>query len=343
MRILSFYQKLKEIHSSNLLLVISLFVALIQIYLILYTSITFLPIFELELYKFIYIIILIYMTIISFLRFITLNPLFKTYWMIEIVSVLPSWILIIFYYHQFYDLTGAIYFKGTIFLRLIPIIQILIEEKTFYLREHYPIFFNKMMNTVGLSIIFFLFSGGIFTSYLYTEYLTKEKENRLIQVQNLTKSYPLQELYKQVPGWILKIEQNQQGKYYEIYYYDKSFVQNHLIPNIHFVYAQGKDPSEGIFVSFIDLYKNKNYLEIIYLTTSFIITAVLSILLRYYYKTYVFLPIEKANIVLDLRLSGEEIPFIDLSFIRKDQGYDEILNLIKKIDLLYHKLLELED
>jgi hypothetical protein len=157
MRILSFYQKLKEIHSSNLLLVISLFVALIQIYLILYTSITFLPIFELELYKFIYIIILIYMTIISFLRFITLNPLFKTYWMIEIVSVLPSWILIIFYYHQFYDLTGAIYFKGTIFLRLIPIIQILIEEKTFYLREHYPIFFNKMMNTVGLSIIFFSF------------------------------------------------------------------------------------------------------------------------------------------------------------------------------------------
>ncbi len=186
-------------------------------------------------------------------------------------------------------------------------------------------------------------SGGIFTSYLYTEYLTKEKENRLIQVQNLTKSYPLQELYKQVPGWILKIEQNQQGKYYEIYYFDKSFVQNYLIPNIHFAYVQGKDPSEGIFVSFIDLYKNKNYLEIIYLTTSFIITAVLSILLRYYYKTYVFLPIEKANIVLDLRLSGEEIPHIDLSFIRKDQGYDEILNLIKKIDLLYHKLLELED
>jgi len=331
---------IKEIPQNNLILVLSLFIILIQTFIIFYTSISIPTFFELELLKIIYIAILIYFTIISILRLISKNPIFKPYLAIDIFSIIPSWILVIFFYDQFYETTGAIFLKGSIFLRLIPLIQILLEEKTFYLKDQYPIFFNRMISTISISSILFIFSGGILTSFLYNEYLKKEKENRINQIQNLIKTYELIEIPTKIPNWIIKIEQNQQGKLYEIYYINKNLLQDSLIPNIHFVYLQGKNPSEGLLISFLDLYKNKNYLELIYLITSYLMLGCLYFILRYYYKKYVFYPIEKINTVLELRLMGEDIQQTDLFYTKEKIPFDEIQILIQKIDELYHKLTE---
>ncbi|GIX42543.1 MAG: hypothetical protein KatS3mg129_2276 [Leptospiraceae bacterium] len=342
-KLILLFQKIRELPENNLILVISLFVTIIQITIIIYTTIFFIPIYQLEFLKIVYTILLIYFTIISLLRIISKNSIFRSFMAIDFFSILPSWILIIFFYNEFYELTGAIFFKGLIFLRLIPLLQILMEEKTFYLRKHHPVFFNKMISIVSISTIFFIFSGGILTSYLYNEYLKKEKENRINQITNLIKTFPLNELPQKIPNWILKIEQNQLGKLYEIYYIDKSFLNSSLIPNMHFTYLPGKNPTEGLLISFIDLYRNKNLLELVYLITSFLMLGCIYFILRYYYIKYVFLPIEKINTVIELRLKGEDVPYTDLTFIQRSNEYNEINQLISNIDALYKMLTELEN
>lgn len=337
---LNFFFKLKEIPKSNVWLIISLFLTVIQSYIILYSSINILQIQHLDMMKHIYIAILIYFTIMSFLRWTSKNPIFYSFTWLEIVSVIPSWILILFFYNDFYDVPGAIFYKSAIFLRFIPLITILLEEKSFYLKEHYPIFFYKMITYVSISIITFLFAGGVLMSFLYNQYFTKEKENRINQLQNLIKIYNLTELNKLYPKWILKIEHNVQGKLYEIYYYDKELIKKTLIPNVHFTYIQGKHPSEGIYVSFIDLITNKNYLELIYLITSIVMLNCIFLILRHYYKKFIFDPLEKANSVIELRLKGEEIESIDLESLHVSEQDNEIIKLIRNIDKLYNDLRE---
>lgn len=344
-KMLSFFRFLKKLLTlpqTNLSLIFSLIFTILLLVIIIVTSITILPLTYLEILKWIFVTILSLLTVESFIKLFSQNRLFRSYAQLELLSSFPSWIIVIFFPEDFYDLSGSLLLKGMLFSRLFPLFQILLEEKTFHLKEQLPIFFNRMVTVTSISSFLFIYAGGLLTSMLYDKYLEKEKENRIIQVSNLLKVYDLHEIPKKVPSkWILKIQEFKSQKNLEIYFTDKRNLQEVFIPNIHFVYLQGKTPDEGLILSFLDLYKNKNYLELVYLITSFLMIGYIYFTLYYYYKKYVFVPLEKANTVVELRLMGEDIRETDLPDIQ--HYHNEIIQFIKKNDELYRKLMELEN
>ncbi|MCS7205070.1 MAG: hypothetical protein NZ853_05190 [Leptospiraceae bacterium] len=340
-KILLLLKKFRELPENNLSLILSLILNIIQLTIVIYTSVFILPISYLEALKWFFLFNLILLTLESLVKLLSQNKLFRSYSKLELLSSLPSWILIIFFPENFYDAPGVLLIKGMLFLRLFPLLQILLEEKTFHLKEHLPIFFNKMVSVVSISSFIFIYSGGLFTIMLYDKYIQKEKEYRISQITHLLKIYSIEELPNHYPQkWILKIERRKQDKHYEIFFIDREMLKSSLIPNIHFSYVVGKFPDESIIVSFLDLYQNKNYLELIYMITSLLMIGGIYFLLYFYYKKFVFLPLEKGTIVLELRLMGEDIKTTDLPDLKNQ--HNEIIEFIKKSDLLYKKLTELE-
>ncbi|MFN3603418.1 MAG: hypothetical protein ACK4UJ_01775 [Leptonema sp. (in: bacteria)] len=334
---------LRNLTNHPILLVISFLITIINVGIIAYTSLIILPLQYLWILKIIHFIILIFFTLENLLRLICTNPYIRSYFFLDFFTILPSWILHIFFEPQFYDLPASTLLRGVLFLRLVPLTQILLDEKTFHYKEKLPSFFNNMSSSLSIVVFTFIFLGSLFTSFLYAKYVETERENRIHQIQSLTKFYNVKEIVQKVPAkWILKIEQKETGKLYEIYYVNKDFLRDSLIPDVHFIFLEGKTPSEGILVSFLDLYKNKNYLETIFLITSFFMIAFTYLITRFYYRKYVFDPIEKAYNVLSLRLLGEDIQFTDLESMGIKKESNEITFFLEKVDEMYNSLMELE-
>lgn len=342
-KLTNFFLEIRNLSSKPIVLVISFFITVASVAITSYTSLRILSIETLNILKNINFIFLIFFTIENFLRMISANSYIRSYIILDFLTILPSWILYIFFNLQYYDIPGSILLRGIIFLRLVPLTQILLDERSFHFKEKLPSFFSKMISILSIVIFSFIFLGSMFTSILYDKYIEKEKENRIHQIQSLTKFYSLKEIIQKVPPkWILKIEQKEEGNLYEIYYINKEFLKNSLVPDYHFTYIEGKTPSEGILVNFLDLYINKNYLEIIFLTTSFFMIVFFYFISRYFYKKYVFDPIEKAYNVVYLRILGEEITTTDIKAIYRKNQNNEIIQLIRKVDELYNSLLEQE-
>lgn len=338
-----FIKVLRNLANQPFLLVISFFITLVSISISAYTAIDIVEIRHLFILKDINFLILIFFTIENFLRLISNNSYIRSFYILDLLTILPTWILYLFFSLQFYDIPASVLLRGIIFLRLVPLVQILLDEKSFHFKEKLPSFFNKMISYLSLVVFLFIFLGSLFTSILYAKYIDKEKENRILQIQSLTKFYNIKELIQKVPPqWILKIEQKEISKTYEVYYINKEFLQNSLIPNLHFTYVEGKNPTEGILVSFLDLYLNKNYLETIFLFTSFFMIAFVYFIFYNYYRNYILDPIEKAYNVICLRIEGEEIEYTDLHSLKAKDQNNEIIHFIHKVDELYSLLREQE-
>ncbi len=340
-KLTSLVSLLRNLADQPFSLIISFFITLVSISISAYTAVAIIEIKYLLILKDINFFILIFFSIENFLRLISNNSYLRSFYILDLLTIIPSWCLYLFFSHQFYDIPASIFLRGMIFLRLVPLIQILLDEKSFHFKEKMPSLFNKMISSISLIVFLFIFLGSLFTSILYAKYIEKEKENRIHQIQSLTKFYHLKELIQKVPPqWILKIEQKEIQQTYEIYYINKEFLQNSLIPNLHFTYIEGKNPTEGILVSFLDLYINKNYLETIFLFTSFFMIAFVYLIFYYYYKNFILDPIEKAYNVICLRIQEEEIKSTDLQLMKIKDQKNEITHFIHKVDELYTLLTE---
>ncbi len=287
------------------------------------------------------IIFYIYISFIleTLIRIISRNKFFRSFLVLDIFSLLPYLSIFLFKINMESPIIST--FQFLFFLRLVPLFYFIIYLKSFQVKENISSFVYYFSSTLSITIFILLLSWITFMIILYSQYIESEKLNRIHQVENLSKIYNLKELKEKFPEWIIKIEDNSKENNFEILYIDEQILRNYLIPNTHFVYLQGKNPAQGIIISFIDLYKNQNLLVFTFLILSFLIVSFMNFMIQYFLKREWLILIEKAIIVTKLRLFGEIIPNTDLT-LNDPKIVNEIYYLIQLNDELYKKLLETE-
>ena len=116
--------------------------------------------------------------------------------------------------------------------------------------------------------------------------------------------------------------------------FDPDYVREHFRYETDYIQLDGVNPGESVQISFRDLNRRREVVELATLGTGICVVFALLISLNYYLNHLILTPVERAMRVTELRLNGEEIEASDI----RQVPFTEVTLLINAVDLLYQKM-----
>ena len=235
------------------------------------------------------------------------------------------------------DFPGLYLIEGVRSLRLLQSVQY------FYLQRQFGLTGERLMSSIkarifaGVStlLFFIILAAGIAVSVVLHNLTETQKQNRLQQVRVQAQSYGVLQarlLFHSVMAVTIttpdskRLIRNEQ--------FSPEHVKEHFRYGEDYIQLDGVRPGESVQISFYDLNRRRDSVELATLVTGILVVVALLISLNHYLDALILDPVERAHRVTELRLNGEELETTEIRQI----PFTEITLLINGVDLLYQKM-----
>lgn len=235
-----------------------------------------------------------------------------------------------------FDLPGADLLKGIRIMRMIYFAQF------FYLQRQLGLSLGPMRSSikgrifVGVASIqfFFIIAAGIGVSLVHADLVAVQKKNRFEQIAQYASDFGIQRAYGAFKAYILYARQIGAGGNFEITGPDYERIKTHYVAGSDFEYVEGVIPGGTLQISYRDLNRRQQLLELTVLLVSAFVLITLLFSLNFFLNRLVLEPVDRAMRVCELRMHGEELESTQVS----QAPYTEITALVNRIDATYQKM-----
>lgn len=235
-------------------------------------------------------------------------------------------------------------FPGLILIQGIRSLRLLHSVQYFYLQRQMGLTAERVMSSTKTrifsgvsSILFLIILGlGVVVSVVMFDLTESQKQNRLQQVRVQATSYGVLQAKLLFQDFVMAVTVNVDGEKQTITSdrFDPEHVRQYFRYQHDYLQLDGVNPGESVRISFRDLNRRREIVELITLATGICVICALLLSLNFYINNLVLQPIERAMRVMELRLNGEEIQNSDI----RQTPFTEVVLLINGVDLLYQKL-----
>lgn len=238
---------------------------------------------------------------------------------------------------------GVYLIKGVRALRLLHSVQYFYSQKQLGLAGERMVHSElkaRIFAGVATILFFFILAIGLAVAGVTRDLRETQKKNRVQQITLQAASYGALQSMLLFNDTVISVKTFVNGEIQE--------ARNERYPTerIAAYFAYGRDyvqidgqqggirPGESIQVSFKDLNRSGEAVELLILAAGVVVVAALLFSLNFYLNRLVIDPVERATRVLELRLRGEEIERSDVL----QTPFTEVTRLINTLDHLYQRL-----
>lgn len=226
--------------------------------------------------------------------------------------------------------------RGFRVLRLVEIIRFFYQNKQ--LSEfsgvplHSPIIIKLF---TGISTLLFasIIVGGCVIANIDQNLVDSQKRIRIEQVANHAETYGLQSTFSVFDPIVIRVEKSDLKESYELGRLPAEYVKRFYRYGHDFIQLDGVVPGGSMQISFVDLNRRQDQLELGILLSGMVILLILFLGLRLYLNRLLLNPVDRARRTIHLRLRGEEISSSGVL----QEPHTEVTALINEIDQLYNK------
>lgn len=242
------------------------------------------------------------------------------------------------------DRAAYLDFPGLILIQGIRSLRLLHSVQYFYLQRQMGLTAERVMSSTKTrifsgvsSILFLIILGlGVVVSVVMFNLTESQKQNRLQRVRVQATSYGVLQARLLFQDFVMAITVTVDGEKQTIANerFNPEHVRQYFRYGQDYLQLDGVNPGESVRISFRDLNRRREIVELITLATGILVICALLLSLNFYINQLVLQPVERAMRVMELRLNGEEIVNSDI----RQTPFTEVVLLINGVDLLYQKL-----
>lgn len=242
------------------------------------------------------------------------------------------------------DRTTYLAVPGLYLIQGVRTLRLLHSVQYFYLQKQMGLTAERVMSSTKTrifsgvsSILFFIILGlGVGVSIVVYNFTEVQKQNRLQQVRVQATSYGVLQAKLLFEEFVMgvTVTVNGEKQIIENERFDPDYVREHFRYETDYIQLDGVNPGESVQISFRDLNRRREVVELATLGTGICVVFALLISLNYYLNHLILTPVERAMRVTELRLNGEEIEASDI----RQVPFTEVTLLINAVDLLYQKM-----